>query len=67
MIAECEQAILDATYWNSINPQHPPLDVEQARVTIHLLREFEKELLANNGEPLDAAGKISRIIEVLGS
>ncbi len=67
MIAECEQIIIDATCWNSINPQHPPIDVERERVTIHLLREFEKELLANDGEPLDVEGRLARVMKTLRS
>lgn len=34
IVAECQQLINDVRYWNSINPQHPPLDCEPEHVML---------------------------------
>lgn len=66
MIRECEQGIRDTLYWNSINPNETPLDVEPERVTIALLRKFQARLRANNGEHLESP-ETGRILATLRS
>ncbi len=36
IINETSQMIRDATYWNQINPQHQPMDVEPERVMLRM-------------------------------
>lgn len=45
IVGDCEQAIRDAEYWNSINPNETPMDVEDFRIhraqVLSVLRQLE--------------------------
>lgn len=39
IINQCSQMIRDGSYWNSINPEEEPLDLEPERVLLSLAKE----------------------------
>lgn len=51
IIGECRQCVIDGEFWNSINPQCEPLDLEYFRVQAHLAERVLQK--AEAGEPID--------------
>lgn len=53
VIAELEQIIRDANYWNGLqhNQMHTPLDVEGDRILLATMKRNLREFLAKNPEP----------------
>jgi len=53
VIAELEQIIRDANYWNGLphNQQYTPIDVEGDRVLLAKVKRSQAEFFAMNPEP----------------
>ena len=58
MIEEGEQNIRDTEYWNRINPQHPPFDVESDRLLVSQLRRDRELFLQGRSLEIDSSKSV---------